>query len=332
MLNLPAGIAATIAPILGGMITESALGWRGLFWVVAPVVLISGVLVAIGIPGQLQKVEQKVDFLGIFVMVIASAALIFGFSWLGTPETRMSGIGLVVVSVIAWAGFLMVEKKAEAPILDPQVLFNRTFITAAASGFISFFGLLGVMIYSPVFAQNVMGMSPTVVGTMLTPFSMLFAFMGIPAGFVLAKTKKYKWMYITGYAILTAAMFIMWTFTKNTPIWLFVTITALFGFANGVMPTVNVLVAQFAVPKRLLGVAIGAIYFFVLMGMAIAPALLGLAQNSAPDLEGGLKLVFLVGAITMVVALILVITIPEVSMDDEVADTQAPVLAPAAAD
>ena len=244
----------------------------------------------------------------------------------------MSGIGLVVVSVIAWAVFLTVEKKAEAPILDPQVLFNRTFITAAASGFISFFGLLGVMIYSPVFAQNVMGMSPTVVGTMLTPFSMLFAFMGIPAGFVLAKTKKYKWMYITGYAILTAAMFIMWTFTKNTPIWLFVTITALFGFANGVMPTVNVLVAQFAVPKRLLGVAIGAIYFFVLMGMAIAPALLGLAQNSVPDLEGGLKLVFLVGAITMVVALILVITIPEVSMDDVVADTQAPVVAPAAAD
>ncbi len=332
MLNLPAGIAATIAPVLGGMITESSMGWRGLFWVVAPIVIISGILVAISIPGQLQKVEQKVDFLGIFVMVIASAALIFGFSWLGTPETRMSGIGLVVVSVIAWAGFLMVEKKAEAPILDPQVLFNRTFITAAASGFISFFGLLGVMIYSPVFAQNVMGMSPTVVGTMLTPFSMLFAFMGIPAGFVLAKTKKYKWMYLTGYAILTAAMFIMWTFTKNTPIWLFVTITALFGFANGVMPTVNVLVAQFAVPKRLLGVAIGAIYFFVLMGMAIAPALLGLAQNSAPDLEGGLKLVFLVGAITMVVALILVITIPEVSMDDEVADTQAPVLAPAAAD
>jgi MFS family permease len=324
MLNVPAGIAATIAPTLGGLITESTFGWRGLFWIMVPLVLISGALVAASIPGRKEKVEQKVDFLGIVVMVIASATLIIGVSWLSDPTKLGIGIGLVVVSVVAWASFIAVEKKAEAPILDPQVLFNRTFITAAGAGFMSFFGLLGVMIYSPVFAQNVMGISPAVSGSMLTPFAMLFAFMGVPAGFVLAKTKKYKWMFISGYAILTVAMFIMWQFTAETPIWLFVVITALVGFANGVMPTINTLVAQFAVPRRLLGVAIGAIFFVVMMGMAIAPAILGLAQNSAADLEAGLKLIFMVGAIGMAVSLLMVITIPEVSMDVEVADKQAP--------
>jgi MFS family permease len=323
MLNVPAGIAATIAPTLGGLLTESSMGWRGLFWIMVPIVLISGALVAAGIPGRKEKVEQKVDFLGIGVMVIASATLIIGVSWLSDPTRLGIGIGLVVVSVIARAGFIAVEKKAEAPILDPQVLFNRTFITAAGAGFMSFFGLLGVMIYSPVFAQGVMGVSPAVSGSMLTPFSMLFAFMGVPAGFMLAKTKKYKWMFISGYAILTVAMFIMWQFTAETPIWLFVVITALVGFANGVMPTINTLVAQFAVPRRLLGVAIGAIFFVVMMGMAIAPAILGLAQNSAADLEAGLKLIFMVGAIGMAVSLLMVLTIPEVSMDVEVADKQA---------
>jgi len=330
MLNVPAGIAATIAPTLGGMLTESSMGWRSLFWVMVPLVLISGGLVAFGIPGRKEKVEQKVDFLGIVIMVIASATLIIGVSWLGDPTRLGIGIGLIVISVIAWAGFITVEKKAEAPILDPQVLFNRTFITAAGSGFMSFFGLLGVMIYGPVFAQGVMGVSPTVSGSMMTPFSMLFAFMGVPAGFVLAKTKKYKWMYIAGYAILSVAMFIMWRFTADTPIWLFVVISALVGFGNGVMPTTNTLVAQFAVPKRLLGVAVGAIFFVVMMGMAIAPAILGLAQNSAADLEAGLKLIFFVGAIGMVVSLLMVLTIPEVSMDVEVADNQAvPEAAPA---
>lgn len=317
MLNVPAGIAATIAPTLGGLITQSTFGWRGLFWVMVPLVLISGALVALGLPGRNDKAEQKVDFLGIAVMVVASATLIIGVSWLGDPAKLAIGIGLIVVSVIAWAGFIAVEKKAEAPILDPQVLFNRTFITAAGAGFMSFFGLLGVMIYSPVFAQSVMGVSPAVSGSMLTPFSMLFAFMGVPAGFILAKTKKYKWMFISGYAILAIAMLIMWTFSKNTPIWLFVVATALVGFANGVMPTINTLVAQFAVPRRLLGVAVGAIFFVVMMGMAISPAILGLAQNSAADLEAGLKLIFLVGAIGMFVSFIMVLTIPEVSMDDE---------------
>jgi MFS family permease len=59
MLNLPAGIAATIAPTLCGMITESSMGWRGLFWVMAPLVLISGVLVSFGIPANTQKNQAK---------------------------------------------------------------------------------------------------------------------------------------------------------------------------------------------------------------------------------------------------------------------------------
>jgi hypothetical protein len=166
-------------------------------------------MVAAGIPGRKEKVEQKVDFLGIIIMVIASATLIIGVSWLGDPTRLGIGIGLVVVAVIAWTAFINVENKAEAPILDPQVLFNRTFITAAGAGFMSFFGLLGVMIYGPVFAQEVMGVSPAVNGSTLTPFSMLFAFMGVPAGFVLAKTKKYKWIFISGYALLTVALFIL---------------------------------------------------------------------------------------------------------------------------
>ena len=324
MLNLPAGIAATIAPALGGILTDSSLGWRGLFWICVPILLVAGGLVAAGVPGRQQKVEQKVDILGIIVMVIASGTLIFGFSWLGGQGKVGLGISMIIVSIVAWIGFITVEKKAEAPILDLQVLFNRTFITAASSAFMSFFGLLGVMIYSPIFAQSVMGVSPTVSGTMLTPFSMLMAFMGIPVGFLMAKTKKYKWMYISGYSALTIAMSIMWGFTAKTPIWLFVVTTSLVGFGNGFIPTINTLVAQYAVPKRLLGVAVGAMFFFVMMGMAIAPAILGLAQNSVPDLEAGLKLVFLVGAVAMVVSLLMILTIPEVSMDEEVKDKQAP--------
>jgi hypothetical protein len=93
----------------------------------------------------------------------------------------------------------------------------------------------------------------------------------------------------------------------------------------GTVLTINSLVAQFAVLKRLLGVAIGAIFFFfVMMGMAIVPAILGLAQNSVPDLEAGLKLIFFVGAIGMAVSLLMVLTIPEVLIDVEEADKQAP--------
>jgi len=76
-------------------------------------------------------------------------------------------------------------------------------------------------------------------------------------------------------------------------------------------------VAQFAVPQRLLGAAIGAIFFFQMVGITIAPSILGLAQNRVPDLEGGLKFVFLASAVALLAALLLITTIPEISMETE---------------
>ena len=317
LLNLPIGIAATIGPVLGGFIAESTFGWRGLYWGTIPLMLIAGGLVVTGLPGDRQKVKPKMDIWGSLVMVFATSTLIFGFSWLSAPGKLWAGEILLVTSIGAWFGFVQIEKMAEAPILDLQVLFNRTFITAAGAALLSIFGMLGIVAFSPIFVQMVMKISPTASGSMLTPYSMLAAFMGIPAGFLLAKTKKYKWMYNIGYAILTISMFAMWRFTANTPIWLYVLVTTVAGFGLGAIPTINTLVAQFAVPKRLLGVAVGAMFFFQMIGIAVAPSILGLAQNSAPDLESGLKMVFLVGAVTMVISLLMIITIPEISMDDE---------------
>jgi MFS family permease len=88
-------------------------------------------------------------------------------------------------------------------------------------------------------------------------------------------------MYIIGYAILVAAMFLMVTFSITTPVWLSILVTGFAGFGLGVIPTLNTLYVQFSVPRRLLGVAVGAMFFFVMMGMAITPSILGSAMNAS---------------------------------------------------
>ena len=177
--------------------------------------------------------------------------------------------------------------------------------------------MVGIVAYSPIFVQDVMRISPTISGSMLTPYTLVVAFMGIPAGFLLAKTGKARWIYNVDYAIVTLCMFAMWRFTASRPVWVFVLVTFAAGFGLGAISTLNTLVAQFAVPKRLLGVAVGAMFFFQMVGISVAPAILGLAQNTASDLESGLKSIFLVGALAMVVALLLISTIPEVSLERE---------------
>ena len=317
LLNLPIGIASIIGPVLGGVIAESVPGWRALYWGTIPLLIIAAGLIAVALPKYVRTEKPEIDVWGTLAMVIATTTLIIGFSWLGTPNKFWFGLILVIISAAAWVIFIRVEKTAKAPILDPKVLFNRSFLTVAATGFLFFFGSLGISAYSPIFVQEIMGISPTISGSMLTPYSVLIAFMGIPAGFLLARTGKYKGIYIVSYSIIAVAMIALWQFTAEAPIWWYVLVTSVAGFAMGTIPTINTLVAQLAVPENLLGVAVGAMYFFQMLGISIAPTILGFAQNSVPDLESGLKLVFLVSAIAMAISLLLIFSLPKISADSD---------------
>lgn len=327
LLSLPSGMAALTGPVLGGLVAESVAGWRGLYWGTIPLMLIAGGLLVAGLPENAPPLKPEIDVWGTLVMVVATTTLFMGFSWLGAPDKLPMGLILLVISSAAWIGFLRIERQVEAPILDPHIFTNRTFMTAAGAVFLSCFGMLGITAYSPIFVQTVMKIDPAISGSMLTPYTTIVAFLGIPVGFFLARTKKYKGMYIFGYATATVALFGLWPITAAAPRGWYVLVTSVAGFGVGAIGTLTTLVAQFAVPRRLLGVAVGAIFFFQMIGLVVASSILGLVQSSASHLENGLKLVFLIGAVAMLVSLLMILTIPELSLETEAAEHSQPVVA-----
>jgi len=311
----------------------------------------------------------------------------------------MQVIGLLGVALLFWILFFLAEGRAEEAILDPIVLRNRSFLTVALAGFFSFFGQMAMMMYFPMFLQGIQGISTMRSGQIVTPSSVLMSFIGVPVGFLLARSKHYKWMYIVGFAILTITMVGVSLFTPETSIVFSVMAAVLAGLGLGAMPTVNTMVIQSAVPKRLMGVAMGASFFNMMMAVAISPAILGAAMNatyartlavSLPaelrqvadettmaslgnsrvllsatalgDLEktfkkmgsqgdmlypktvqairtamhAGLKSVFWIGAITMLMSFLIILTLPEISLDtaaeERGASASAPPPPPAIAD
>lgn len=388
MLQIPAGIAATLVPTTVGMLTDE-LSWRYFLWIAVLLALTSGVLILIGLPTLSKRTEHKIDFAGSCFLAIASSTMILAFSWAGSDYawTSITILSLLAISALSWTIFLWIESKAAEPMLDLQVLKNRTFLTAAVAALISYFACLAMIMYFPLFLQGVQGTSATLSGYRVTPFSAFMSFIGVPVGILLSRTKRYKPMYIIGYGILTVAMFASITFDVETPAWLEYLVVSTAGIGLGAIPTMNTLVAQFALPKRLLGVAVGAMFFFVFMGNAVAPAILGSAMNleyskafqkSRPaeleqfankqtlaslsnprillsdtamaelkaafyksgdrgsalfdktilairsSLEAGLRYIFIIGAITSLISLLLIITIPEVSIEAEVKENQQP--------
>ena len=87
-------------------------------------------------------------------------------------------------------------------------------------------------------------------------------------------------MYILGYGLAMVAACLLVFFNAATPVFAAVFVNVVSGFGIGAIPTLNSLVVQYAVPKRLLGVATSALFFFVMIGQSIAPAILGSAMNT----------------------------------------------------
>jgi MFS family permease len=383
-LNIPAGIFAFIGPTLGGWFVDS-LSWRYIFWCGAPLLIICMVMVLFGLSGRTQHKPAKIDSRGALLAAVASSTMILAFSLAGTvyPWSSIEVIGLLAVSIIFWILFIKAEACAEEPILDLQVLKNRVFITIASTCLLSAFGMAGLMIYYPLMMQGVQNVSATSYGMIMTLGNVLINFIGVPAGLILVSTKRYKWMFVLGYGLALVIMLALNLFNASTPVfWGFVAIT-LAGLGMGAIPTINTLVAQYAVPKRLLGVSMGALYFSVMLGQAISPAILGSAMNmrynsilktSLPaelsqsadqatidtlgnssvllseskmqalrttlnkagqngqrildqtvsairiSMEAGLKAVFIIGAVAMLLAFLIICTVPQISMDAKVED------------
>ncbi|MFC1841275.1 MFS transporter [Thermodesulfobacteriota bacterium] len=283
LLQLPLGIASLFGPILGGWFA-GGWGWQYLFWITSFLFIICLFLVPIGIPALADRgLKRKIDIRGCLLMIVASSTAIIGISLGGVTYPWLSRpiIILIIVSVISWTLFFLVEYRTKEPLLDPIVLRNRSFNTVVVAGFLGLFGQMGMMMYFPMFLQGVQGIDGTLSGVVFTPYPFLMALVGVPAGFILAKTRRYKWMYITGYAIVTIAMFSVIMLDEKTPVIISALITTLAGLGLGAIPTVNTMVIQNAVPKRILGAAMGASFFCLMMGVSISPAVLGSIEQSS---------------------------------------------------
>ena len=300
LLNVPVGIFAVIGPTLGGWFVDNPLlGWRWLFWISLPIMVICLFTTPIGVPSIRSATRGKIDVQGCILVAVASTATIIGLSFAGDyPWLSLRVGGLLAVAIIFWVLFIRAENHAEEPVLDPGVFRNRSFLTVSACSLLAGFGQMGMLMYFVMFLQGVQlntdferfleligrtfGFSvghTTISGIIITPMSAIMAFISVPVGFMMGRSKNFKWMYVVGYGILTAVMFGVILIGAESSQWLSVAAAALAGIGLGALPPLNTMVVQTAVPQKLLGVAMGAFFFCMLMGSAISPAVLGSAMN-----------------------------------------------------
>lgn len=273
------GISAVAGPLLGGFFTEHA-DWRWCFWINIPVGIVAFVVSFYALRLPTHSARRRVDVAGILFLVLGTSGIILLTSWESIAEggydwSSPALLGLVVGTVAVIALFIVVELRAEDPILPLRLFRNRTFTIATLIGLTIGMGMFAALAFLPTFLQMATGAGITESGLLMLPMMVGLMATSIISGFAIVRSGRYRPYPIAGMGIATLGLVWMTTMTGDMSMLLFGTMIFVLGAGIGLVMQTIVLAVQNSVDPSEIGTATSANNFFREIGAAVGTALFG---------------------------------------------------------
>lgn len=175
--NMITGIAPALGPTFGGLVVTH-LGWRWIFYIMIPFILISLVLGIVGIKQKSELREVKFDFLSIVLIAVFFIGMILGFSNLSTGNyLALDCLGAILIALISLSLLIYRSRKINDPILDLSLFKNKFFAAHAVGFFLIQIISLGNAFLLPNYIQLVNGNSALIAGLVVLPAGFAGAFL-----------------------------------------------------------------------------------------------------------------------------------------------------------
>ncbi|MEW2518220.1 MDR family MFS transporter [Actinacidiphila alni] len=270
------GASSVLGPLLGGVFTEQ-LSWRWVFYINLPIGIVALAVIAAVLHIPVRRTAHRIDYLGMAVIAAAATCLVLmtslgGVTW---PWGSAGIIGLAIAGAVLIAVFVVIERRAQEPVLPPRLFRNRTFLLCSIISFIIGFAMFGAMTYLPTFLQVVHGFSPTLSGVHMIPMVIGMLLSSTGSGQIVSRTGHYKVFPIAGTAVITVGLLLLHTLDESTSTWVMSLYFLVFGLGLGLVMQVLVLAVQNAVGYEDLGAATSGATFFRSIGASFGVSLFG---------------------------------------------------------
>lgn len=268
-------LALAIGPVLGGFLTQD-VSWRAIFFINPPIAAIAvAVTLFAAKESRDETVDRTVDYVGIGALTIGLTALVLalvqGNTWhWGSPRV----IGLFAVAVASLLGFLAIEMRVRAPVIDFQFFRNRTSAGVNLVAFVISFAMFAQFFFLTLYMQNVLGYSPLQSGLRFLPSTLLIVVTGPLAGRLTDRIGSRPLM-TSGLVLVAAAIFIESHITIHSGYGLLWPGFVLMGAGMGLVMSPMSTAAMNAVDRSKAGAASGVLSMSRMVGASFGVAAMG---------------------------------------------------------
>ena len=254
------GMGAIMGPIISGFVVDT-FGWRAVFLLGVPLGLISISTASIVLIRDtprvrgLRRLSSGFDWIGAFL----SASGLVVFLLVMTTAYRIgwaspAAIGGLALSISLLAGFVYWERNASMPMLDLELFKRKIFALGVSASFFGFLAGNAVFSMMPFYLQDVLGLSPRVVGLFITPAAIGFALSGPLSGPLSDRFGPRRIEFI-GLAMLIASLLFLGRLTTDTAPWNVAVAMSMQGLGMGIFYTPNTASVLSVVERERYGVA-----------------------------------------------------------------------------
>ena len=274
--------------------------------------LIIGVLlIGLYYPNDKPTGKVTIDLGGIALLIVALFALLLPLN----GSVLGMGIGVSVVVLAAGVAVTVLlfqyESKQEQPVIPVRLFREREYLAFLLIGFLCYFYRGAMDVYAPLSAQEVMGTSVTVSGSLQMPRTIVTMLLPAAIGVWVAKKRANMWKAMLGATLLAALPMLAMGFTTQNASYVIVYFVALAitGIAESYRGVSVTTAAQSCLQPSDIGVGTALVNFANAFSGSISAAIFGAiygaftASDAAEigNIQRGVNAVFLTaGGVTLI--------------------------------
>ena len=238
-------IGTLAGPTLGGIVV-TYMDWQYIFLLKVPFAVAALILGIMFFPKDDPAQKERLDYPGAFLYLMAVAPLLYsmqiGFTAGYSSIQFLSG---VIVSVIAFAAFIFMQRRKPEPLLDLRIFKNPIYSVSLFTGFALFFSNSFRNIIIPFYMQGVLGTPPDVAGFYMS-ISPIVLILVTPISGMLSDRVGGERLAVLGQIVNLAGLMLMSTLNKDSHVMMLVVCfciaslgTALFQAPNNALIVAN---------------------------------------------------------------------------------------------